>query len=157
MEISCPTCYSLCNIPNHRISEGKKTSTNCKECGGRIVVEVIVGTTKRSHPRTKTKNLVSYVGLDDSGDEIEHGMGKALDISMGGIFIETLSPITTRDIVLTATGPEGELVNIMGRVVNHRSEDSGMFRTGIQFVEDMEKNKSFIINMIKTHSKKPRH
>ena len=117
-----------------------------------------VGTTKRKHQRTKTKNLLSYVGIDDRGNEIEHGMGKAIDISMGGILIETLSPIISKDILLTATGTKGELINIEGKVHNNRSGDSGVFRTGIQFIEDNEDIQSFIISLIKTYSKKkPQH
>ncbi len=156
MKITCPTCNAIYDIPGHKIQEEKKTSAKCKKCGGRIVVEVKVETNRRKHPRTKTKNLLSYVGIDDRGNEKEHGMGKALDISMGGVLIESLSPIISKDIVLTATGTKGELINIVGKVVNHRSEDSGVFRAGIQFIEDNEKNKSFLINMIKTYSKKTR-
>jgi hypothetical protein len=102
--------------------------------------------------------LLSYVGIDDSGSEIEQGMGKALDISMGGVLLESLSPIISKDIVLTATGTKGELINIAGKAVYHRTEDSGVFRTGIQFIEDNEKNRLFIINIInKYYKQKPGH
>jgi len=109
---------------------------------------------KRKHPRTKTKNLLSYVGMDNRGNEKEQGMGKTLDISIGGVLIETLSPIVSKDILLTATGIKGELINIVGKIGYHRAEDSGMFRTGIQFIEDNEKNRLFIISLIKAYSKK---
>jgi hypothetical protein len=39
---------------------------------------------KRKHPRVKTNNLVSYVCVDDSGNEIDQGMGSAIEISLGG-------------------------------------------------------------------------
>ncbi|UCD33142.1 MAG: PilZ domain-containing protein [Desulfobacterales bacterium] len=154
MKITCPSCDAIYNIPSDTISEGKKTSANCKKCGGRIVVEVKVETTKRKHPRTKTKNLLSYVGIDDRGNEKEHGMGKALDISVGGILIETRNLIASKDIVLTATfEAKDKTSKIAGKVVYRWAEDSGVFRTGIQFIEDNEETRSFIINMIRDHSK----
>lgn len=108
---------------------------------------------KRKHPRTKTKNLVSYVGIDDQGNEKEQGMGKALDISMGGILLETHSPLVSKDILLTATGIKGGLISVAGKVILNRTDDSGMCRIGIQFLEDNEKTRLFIINLIKTFSK----
>lgn len=108
---------------------------------------------KRKHPRTKTKNLVSYVGVDGHGNEKEQGMGKAIDISIGGILIETHFPVVSKDIMLTATGIKGELINVAGKVVLNRTEDSGMFRVGIQFLEDNETTRLFIMSLIKAFSK----
>ena len=36
-------------------------------------------TNKRKHPRVKITNLISYVCIDDSGNETEQGMGKAIN------------------------------------------------------------------------------
>jgi hypothetical protein len=109
---------------------------------------------KRKHPRTKTKNLLSYVGIDDRGNEKEHGMGKALDISMGGILIETRNLIASNDILLTAAiKTKDKTSKIAGKVVYRWAEDSGMFLTGIQFIEHNEETRSFIISLIKAFSK----
>ncbi len=108
---------------------------------------------KRKHPRTKTHNMVSYVGTDDRGNEKEQGMGRTIDISIGGILIETSCQIVSKDILLTAIGIKDELINIAGKVVHRYAEDSGMFRTGIQFLENNEKTQLFIISLIKDYSK----
>ncbi len=109
---------------------------------------------KRNHPRTKTKNLLSYVGIDDRGIEKEQGMGNALDISIGGILIETHNLIASNDILLTvAIKTKDKTSKIAGKVVYRWAEDSGAFRTGIQFIEDNEETRSFIISMIKAFSK----
>ena len=110
-------------------------------------------TEKRKHPRVKTNNLVSYVCIDDSGNEIDEGMGRAIDISIGGILIETHDPIESQDILLMAIGIKDELIDIKGKVVYCRAEDSGMFRTGIQFLETNEKIRLFVMSLIKTYSK----
>ncbi|UCD32473.1 MAG: PilZ domain-containing protein [Desulfobacterales bacterium] len=119
----------------------------------RLLKEALKKYEKRKHPRTKTKNLVSYVGLDDYGNEKEQGMGKTLDISIGGILLETHFPIVSNNILLTATGTKGELINVEGKIVLNRTEDSGMYRIGIQFLEDNEKTRLFITSLIKAFSK----
>jgi len=109
---------------------------------------------KRKNPRTKTKNLLSYVGIDDRGNQKEQGMGKALDISLGGILLETRNLIASKDILLTAAfETKDKITNVAGKVVYRWAEDSGVFRTGIQFIEDNEETQSFIISLIKNHSK----
>ena len=109
---------------------------------------------KRKHSRTKTKNLLSYVGIDDRGNEKEQGKGNALNISIGGILIETPNLIASNDILLTTiTNTKDKTNKISGKVVYRWAEDSGLFQTGIQFIEDSEETRSFIINLIKEYSK----
>ncbi len=108
---------------------------------------------KRKHSRTKTNNLVSYVGIDDGGNEIEEELGKIRNVSLGGILMETIKPIGTQDILLTGIGINEELIDIEGKVVHRLAEDSGKFRTGIQFLENNERTRLFIISLIKDYSK----
>ena len=108
---------------------------------------------KRKHPRVKTENLVSYVCIDDGGNEIEEGLGKTINVSLGGILIETNNPIGTQDILLMTIGIDDEIMNMKGKVVYCRAEDSGMFRTGIQFLEAKENIQLFVTNLIKIYSK----
>ena len=51
MNITCPTCNAIYNIPSHKIPVGKKASAKCKKCGGRIVVEAKVEKTKPAAPK----------------------------------------------------------------------------------------------------------
>ncbi len=67
--------------------------------------------------------------------------------------METIKPIGTQDILLTGIGINEELINIEGKVVHRLAEDSGMFRTGIQFHENNAKTRLFIISLIKDYSK----
>ena len=110
-------------------------------------------TEKRKYQRVNTHNIVSYVCIDDSGNQIEEGTGRAIEMSQGGIRIETHSPIKPQDILLMAIDIEGELVDIKGMVVYCRAEDSGKFRSGIQFLETNEKILSFVTRLIKKYSK----
>ena len=108
---------------------------------------------KRKHPRVKTENLISYFCLDDRGNEIEEGIGKTINVSLGGILIEMNKPIGTQDILLMTIDIDDEIVNMKGKVVYSRAEDSGMFQTGIQFLEAKENIQLFVTNLIKIYSK----
>jgi len=39
MEIICPTCNKRYDIPEDEIPQGKRASTTCKNCGGKIVID----------------------------------------------------------------------------------------------------------------------
>ena len=54
MEIVCPTCNMVYNIPSHKIPKGRKVSTKCKKCDGKIVVEARIDKVKPATPKTKT-------------------------------------------------------------------------------------------------------
>lgn len=43
MEIICPTCNRSYNIPEDKIPRGKRASTICKNCGGRIEIDLSPG------------------------------------------------------------------------------------------------------------------
>ena len=110
-------------------------------------------TDRRKHSRVDTSNLISYVCLDDGGNETTQGMGKAINISQEGILIETHKPIESKYILLMVIGIEDELIQIKGNIVYCLADDSKMFRTGIQFIETKEKTLSFVTNSIKTFCK----
>ena len=107
---------------------------------------------RRKYQRVKTYKLLSYVCIDDSGNPIEERMGTAIEISQGGLLMETHHPLKPQDVLLITIDIQGELVPIKGRVVHCRTDDSGKSRTGIQFLEANEKILSFVTNLIKTYS-----
>jgi hypothetical protein len=104
---------------------------------------------RRQFPRFETTKLVSYVCFDSNGKEINQGSGKGINVSLGGILIETHSPINPQDITLIVISIEDEVIYIKGRIIYCREESSGKFRTGIQFIETNEK----IIAFVKKHDK----
>ena len=106
-------------------------------------------TDRRQYPRFETTNLISYVCFDSSGNEISQGSGKGINLSLGGILIETHNPIKSQDITLIVISIEDEAIYIKGRTIYCREEDSGKFLTGIQFLETNEK----ILSFVKKHDK----
>ena len=108
-------------------------------------------TERRKHPRVETHNFLSYVCKDDSGNPIKEGAGKTINISKGGILIETHNSFEWEDKLLMAIHVEDDIIRVKGKVVYCNAADLGMFRTGIQFLEPDEKILSFVISLMKTY------
>ncbi len=89
---------------------------------------------KRKHPKFKTENALSYGGIDENGFKIERGMGKTLDISQGGLLMETPVPVEAKFILLTSLDIKEELIQIKGKVVFFREAEAKTFHTGIRFI-----------------------
>ena len=106
---------------------------------------------KRKTPRVKTSNGVSYVCIDETGNEIEQGMGKTIDISIGGILLETSVRIESKYILLATIDLKGNLIEIRGKVAYSRKIESGEFLNGIQFLETPERQIKIIAEFIKVH------
>ena len=108
---------------------------------------------KRKHPRVDITNLISYCCMDGRENLKHEGRGKSINISQGGILIETHDPFEWQDILLMSIDIEDESVSIKGKVVYCNAANFGKYRTGIQFLETNEKIVSFVEGLLKTYSK----
>jgi hypothetical protein len=107
---------------------------------------------KRKYPRVKTDNLISYVCMDEEGNELDQGIGRALDISQGGLLLESHTPIRSEKILLASVDVNNELIEINGEVAYCRESGPGMFLTGIRFLESNEKIRNVVINLVKVYN-----
>jgi c-di-GMP-binding flagellar brake protein YcgR len=108
---------------------------------------------RRKHPRVDINNLIYYRCMDDNGNLKKEGRGKSVNISQGGILIETQSPLEWQDVLRLSIDIEDELVSIKGKVVYSNKANFGRFRTGIQFIETNEKIISFVEGLLEKYSK----
>ena len=93
---------------------------------------------RRQHPRVSTINLISYNCIDETDQVVSQGMGRTLNVSSGGILLETHVPIDPKYIVALSIGLKDELININGRVIYSMSGQGEKFEAGIQFLEKDE-------------------
>jgi len=107
---------------------------------------------KRKHQRVATLNLLSYVCMDEKGNKLDQGMGRGIDISQGGIRLETHVPITSHYILLVAIGVDDQLIKVKGEVMHCSGDDSGKYHTGVRFIETNEKIRRIVVNMIKVNN-----
>ncbi|SPD72716.1 putative Type IV pilus assembly PilZ [uncultured Desulfobacterium sp.] len=107
---------------------------------------------RRKYPRIKTDNLMSYACTDDTGQELNQGIGTALDISQGGLLLESHSPIEAKKILLTFIDPDNEFFEINGEIAYCKEIKTGMFQTGIRFSENNKNIRKAIVSIVKTYN-----
>jgi hypothetical protein len=99
---------------------------------------------KRIDTRTESSNLLSYVCLDDNNHELMQGMGRTLNVSEGGISLETHVPIDPHHIVSLTIALENDLMDFKGKIAHSRKREDGKFESGIDFIEMDEEKRWFL-------------
>ena len=92
---------------------------------------------KRLHKRIDALNLLSYVCIDENDQVVLQGMGRTLNVSQGGILLETHIQMDSKYTVSLTIGLEEGLVDIKGEIA-HSSPGKGKgenYESGIQFLE----------------------
>ena len=116
---------------------------------------------KRKYPRVPISNIVSYVCIDKDGNELDQGMGKTVNISQGGILLETTRPIESDYILLMTIDLNNKVLQTRGEVVHTRSIESAKYFTGVRFDGDRETIiqvvKSFILDYHKQKNQAQRY
>ena len=107
------------------------------------------GIERRRHTRYDSLNLVSYVSSDENGNILEKGMGRTLNISKGGIMLETVVSINPRNILVLGIGLEDEIADIKGEVIYSRNCEGGKIESGIQFLDIKETSLPILERYIK--------
>ena len=105
---------------------------------------------QRKHPRVPISNLISFNVYDDDGRLVNHSMAKALNISQGGILIESAIMVKSDRISLMSTDTQNELVEVKGRVRYSQKNEYGMFEIGISFEGTHDENIEFAKRLVKT-------
>ena len=90
---------------------------------------------KRKHLRVGSLNLIAYLCIDEDNNVVSQGMGRTLNVSEGGILLETHVQMDSKHTVSLTIGLEDEVVEIRGKVVFPKTGEDGKFETGIQFLE----------------------
>ena len=108
---------------------------------------------KRKHPRIDSLNL-SYVCLDENNQIIKQGMGRSLNVSESGILLETHFPIDDQHIVRLTLGLEEDLIDVKGRPVHTRKNDTGKYEVGIEFLKSDAKTRKALKKFIDTNQAK---
>jgi c-di-GMP-binding flagellar brake protein YcgR len=110
---------------------------------------------QRKYNRVQIINDLSYIVLDKNGKPLEKGKGKTLDISQGGLKMETKKPINAKYILLMTIDMSHEFI-IKGHVVYCIENMPKTFQIGVRFVDDIEKVKPIIVDMVKIYNKQKR-
>jgi predicted Zn finger-like uncharacterized protein len=151
MIIPCKSCDSRFRLDD-RLIKPTGSKVRCSNCGEIFKVFKPNTVEKRKYQRIKTQNLISYFLLDESGKIISQGLGIAMDISKGGILLQTADAIESSLIALAAVDREKNLFKVKGRLAYSKKTSIGTYFSGIKFI-GMEKHVTkFIVNLVKEYS-----
>jgi len=110
---------------------------------------------RRKYPRVATCNLISYLSVREDGQIIDQSMGKALNVSQNGIFLETSRMISSENISLMTVDLDNKLIEIKGKVVYSKDNGYGKFGIGVTFQEDDQQSVRFVSNIVRVfHNRK---
>ena len=151
MQIPCISCQTRFHLDN-RLIKPTGSLVRCSKCQEIYRVFPPDITNRRQYKRINTRNLISHVIVDVHGSKISQGLSNTVDISRGGILLETLTPIESGLILLTAVDLDDNLIDIKGELVYCRDTATGLYHSGIKFVDTNEQRINFAARLIKEYN-----
>lgn len=88
---------------------------------------------RRRYVRPESLNLLDYIVVDEQGVQAEYSMGRTLNISIGGILMETRIQLQAGQQVMITIGLHEDLVDVMGRIIHSTPQRDGTYHNGIEF------------------------
>ena len=107
---------------------------------------------KRKHPRINTRVLASLDCYDEDGELFDQKLGIILDISLGGMLIETDDIIKANYVEIVFVNHQNRLMSIVGSIVHSRKSDNGKAKTGFCFHGADIENVKIATNLIRAHN-----
>jgi len=92
-----------------------------------------MGMEKRDTGRMHTKNLLDYVVVSEAGQILDQGLGRTLDVSEGGLLMETPVSIAAGRTLQVTLGLGNDMVEVSGRVVRSAHSVGDFYATGVEF------------------------
>jgi len=102
---------------------------------------------RRRYIRPESLNLLDYLIVDDQGRSGEYSMARTLNVSKGGILIETHTPLPQGLQVMITLGLRDQLIDVMGRIV-HTVREAGWSQNGIEFFHISDRDRRVLDNYI---------
>lgn len=112
---------------------------------------------RRKYPRVDTCNLIHCCSLDEDGNELDQCMARAINVSPVGLKIELFQNIESEYIQLISADPDGNLIEIKGRIAHRYKTEDGRYELGISFDGSELENTRFTLDMISGNHKVEPH
>ena len=112
------------------------------------IEELMARTERRQYIRPEALNLLDYLVVDEQGRQGDYSMGRTLNVSKGGILMETHIPLPQGQRVMITLGLRDELIDIMGRIV-YCTFDANRHQNGIEFFHVTDSDQQILNRYIK--------
>ena len=151
MIIQCKSCHSIFRLDSSLIKP-KGSRVRCSKCQMVFRVYQTNMVDRRKHQRIKTQNLISHFSVGETDKFVSEGLGKALNISRGGMLLETPYPIEADELSLMAVDLEDNVFEINGRLIYSKKSSDRMYLSGIAFVGSDEQVATFLAKLVKEYN-----
>jgi c-di-GMP-binding flagellar brake protein YcgR len=102
---------------------------------------------RRRYIRPEALNLLDYLVVDEQGRQGEYSMARTLNVSKGGILMETHIPLPQGQQVMITLGLNDQLIDVMGRIA-YTTASSGRYQHGIEFFHVSDNDKRILDNYV---------
>ena len=106
---------------------------------------------KRKHPRFNIRVPAAYECFNEDAELIDRNTAVILDISIGGMLIETDDVIEANYVEVSFVNHEHKLMSIVGSIVHSRKSENGKAKTGLCFHGADGENVKIATDLIRTH------
>ena len=106
---------------------------------------------KRKYPRINIRVLASFEFYNEDGELFDRKLGAILDISLGGMLIETDEIIKANYVEILFVNYKNKLMSIVGSIVHSRKSENGKAKTGLCFHGAESENIKIATNLIRTN------
>ncbi len=91
---------------------------------------------QREHQRIFSLNLLNVTLIDSEKNIVLQGMGRTINVSMGGILMETHFLVDSKNLIDLSIGFEDDIINLKGSVVYcKKMSDDNTYQSGIKFLQ----------------------
>ncbi|MBM9538120.1 PilZ domain-containing protein [Desulfobulbus alkaliphilus] len=97
-------------------------------------------TERRRFPRPEALNLLDYLVVDAKGRQGEYSMARTLNVSKGGILMETHRPLPLGQQVMITLGLQDQLIDVMGHII-YSTSVAGRHQNGVEFFHVSDRDK----------------
>ena len=106
---------------------------------------------KRKYPRINIWVLASFECYNEDGELFDQKLGTILDISLGGMLIETDDIIKANYVEIVFVNYKNKIMSVVGSIVHSRKSENGKAKTGLCFHGAESENIKIATNLIRTH------
>ncbi len=99
---------------------------------------------KRKSPRVERIVMTGMLQRHDSGELAENTIGRTLNISEGGILLETVHPAPFLSKVSLSIALHEYILDVRGEVVHLKRATNGHIEMGVKFIEISTEGKEML-------------
>jgi len=151
MIIPCESCQSTFELDSDLV-KATGSLVRCSKCRSVFRVYPPDAADRRMYTRTRTRNLIAHISVDQKGRLVSRGLSKTLDISRGGMLLETPHPVEPGLLSLMAVDADNNLIEIKGELVYCKRSAAGMYHSGVKFIGSEKEVANFVTRLIKEYN-----